>query len=84
MNKQIWGGIIIWGIFVTCFGLGALNPASVSANSFTFPAADQELIFLLTGGVVTCLIGFIGLIGFMGWIPGFNQRSGAVVHCFRA
>ncbi|MDB5764784.1 MAG: hypothetical protein JWQ21_3779 [Herminiimonas sp.] len=82
MNKHIWGGIIIWGIFVTCFGVGAMNPASIAANYFTYAAPDQEMIFLLAGGMVTCLIGLIGLIGFTGWIPVSNQQSGAAAHYF--
>jgi hypothetical protein len=77
MNKYIWGGIIVWGIFVTCFGLGAMNPTSFVAKSFAYAAPDQEVIFLLTGGIVTCLIGLTGLIGFWERIPVFNQRSGA-------
>lgn len=77
MNKQSWGGIIAWGIFVTCIGLGTMSPARVAANSFAYAAPDQEMVFLLAGGMVTCLIGFIGLLGIMGWIPDFNQKSRA-------
>jgi hypothetical protein len=29
----------------------------------------QDLMFLLAGGIVTCLIGVVGLLGFMGWVP---------------
>jgi hypothetical protein len=79
MNKRIWGGIIIWGIFVTCFGFGTMNPASNVANSFAYSAPIQEVIFLLTGGIVTCLVGIVGLICFMGWIPGFSKQSGAAM-----
>lgn len=75
MNKRSWSGIIAWGIFVTCVGLGTMGPARMVANSFTYAAPDQEVIFLLAGGIVTCLIGFIGMGGVMGWIPGFIQES---------
>lgn len=75
MNKSIWGGIIMWGIFVTCFGLGAMNPTSIVANSPTSAAPDQDVIFLLAGGIITCLIGLNGLIGFMGWVPSLSKRG---------
>jgi hypothetical protein len=80
MKKHIWSGIIIWGILVTCFGLGLMNPTSIVSNSSAYAAPDQEMVFLLSGGIVTCLIGLIGLISCMRWIRGCNQQSGAAVH----
>lgn len=65
MNRHIWGGIAICGFLITCFGLGAMNPTTMVANSFFHEGVDQEVIFLLTGGIVICLIGFIGLIRIM-------------------
>lgn len=82
MNKHIWSGITIWGIFVTCFGLGAMNPRSAAAHSFAYAAPDQEVVFLLAGGIVTCVIGVIGLIGIMGWLPNGSRQSGAAVPHF--
>ena len=76
MNKHGWSGIIAWGMFVTLVGLGAMNPTPVVANSLSSAAPDQEMIFLLAGGLVTCLIGLIGLVRFFGWIPGFDQQPG--------
>ena len=80
MNKRSWSGIIGWGIFVTVVGLGAMNAAPAAANSFSYAAADQEMIFLLAGGAVTLLIGLVGLIRLIGWIPGFNQQSCVAAH----
>jgi hypothetical protein len=79
MNKYGWGGIVIWGIFVTCFGLGTMNPTSAVMNSAAGQVPDQEVIFLLSGGIVTCLIGIFGLIGCMGLGSSFNRSTGAVV-----
>ena len=70
MNKHMWGGIVVWGIFVTFFGLGAMNSVHAAAP-------DQEVIFLLAGGIVTCLIGSIGLIGLMARIPAFDRQPAA-------
>lgn len=85
MNKQIWVGIIIffWGIGVTGFGLGMMNPVGDEADFFRFTAPDQEVIFLLAGGIVTCLIGLVGLVRCIGWIPEIDRQSGAPARHFR-
>jgi hypothetical protein len=70
MNRFAWIGIIIWGIFITCFGLSSAAPGvdvSVEAHA-------QDVIFLIAGGLVSCLIGCVGLIGMMGWVPGLNLQ----------
>jgi hypothetical protein len=71
MNRLAWIGIIVWGILVTGFGLASAGPA---------PGADPELqphdvIFLVAGGLVTCLLGVTGLMGFMGWVPGLRKEQ---------
>jgi len=37
------------------------------------------MIFLLAGGLVMCLIGLVGLIGFTGWLPRAERQPGAVL-----
>jgi hypothetical protein len=74
MNKNIWGGIFIWGIFVLSFGLSAIIATGIVADSSTTSVLDQEVIFLLAGGIVTCLIGFIGYIVCNGWLPGSTSN----------
>jgi len=72
MNSLAWIGIILWGIIVTGFGLmGAEAPAGGG------DMAAQDVIFLVAGGILTCLIGFTGLMGFMGWIPGLQRGAKA-------
>jgi hypothetical protein len=72
MNRLTWIGIIVWGVFVTGFGLIGVVPGAASHG-----VEPQDVMFLLTGGIVTCLIGVVGLLGFMGWIPGLRieQKS---------
>jgi len=72
MNSLAWIGIILWGIIVTGFGLLSAEPPAGSAD-----VAAQDVIFLVAGGLLTCLIGCTGLMGFMGWIPGLQQRGKA-------
>jgi hypothetical protein len=71
MSKLAWSGIIIWGLLVAGFGLAAAGPA---------PGADPDLqphdvLFLVTGGVVICLLGVAGLTGLMGWVPGLRKEQ---------
>lgn len=60
MHKMYWIGIILWGLFVTGCGL-----TSAGAGE---PQQPQDVMFLLAGGLLTCLVGLVGLCGFMGWI----------------
>jgi hypothetical protein len=74
MNSLAWIGIIFWGLLLTGFGMASVTPAPHP------PAGDmaaQDVIFLIAGGLLTCLIGVTGLMGFMGWIPGLH---GARLH----
>jgi hypothetical protein len=73
MYKYIWGGVITWGIFITFFGLGAMNPVRAAAP-------DQEVLFLLAAGLVTCFIGLVGLVAAMSRIPAFTGSSSRVAY----
>ena len=67
MNSLAWIGMIVWGIVVTAFGLASAGPGS--------ELQAQDLIFLIAGGLVTCLIGAVGLLGYMGWIPALRGEK---------
>jgi hypothetical protein len=71
MNSLAWIGIIVWGILITVFGLCAVGPASAEPTA----VEAQDVVFLLTGGLVTCLIGTVGLLGFMGWMPFLRKEQ---------
>ncbi|MFL6673037.1 MAG: hypothetical protein ACJ8LG_07080 [Massilia sp.] len=71
MNSLAWIGIILWGILITGFGL-----ASAGAPAGGDPDLQpHDVVFLITGGFVTCLIGVTGLMGFIGWIPGLRKEQ---------
>jgi hypothetical protein len=71
MNSLAWIGIIIWGILLTSFGLAtAGTPAGVEPDM-----QPHDVVFLVTGGLVTCMIGVVGLTGFIGWIPGLRKQQ---------
>jgi hypothetical protein len=71
MNSLAWIGIIIWGILLTGFGLASAGtPTGVEPDM-----QAHDVVFLVTGGLITCLIGVVGLTGFMGWIPGLRKEQ---------
>jgi len=72
MNTVAWIGIILWGLLLTGFGLASAGPVPQTA---TADLAAQDVFFLITGGLLTCLIGFLGLMGFMGWMPGLHKEQ---------
>ena len=70
MNKMTWIGTIVWGLFVTGFGL-----TGVGAGPHGSDVQPQDVMFLIAVGLVTCLIGVVGRVGFMGWIPGMRAEQ---------
>lgn len=70
MNSFAWIGIILWGVLLTGLGLVYAGPAPQVGMP---DMAAQDVIFLISGGMLTCLIGCTGLMGFMGWIPGLRK-----------
>jgi hypothetical protein len=72
MNSVAWIGIILWGVLLTAFGLVSTGPVPQAAPG---DMAAQDVFFLITGGLLTCLIGVLGLMGFMGWIPGLHKEQ---------
>ena len=66
MNSIAWIAVIVWGIFVTGCGLGTTGMAD---------AQPQDVAFLITGGLVTLLVGTVGLLGVIGWIPGLRTEQ---------
>ena len=69
MNKLAWIGTIAWGAFIAAFGL-----IGMGADAGGSEIEPQNVMFLIASGTVTCLIGVIGLIGFMGWVPGLRTE----------
>jgi len=76
MNSLAWIGIIFWGLLLTGFGLANAAPLPQAG---TGEVAAHDVIFLVAGGLLTCLIGVTGLMGFLGWLPGMRtERKNAI------
>ncbi|MDB5933353.1 MAG: hypothetical protein JWQ01_697 [Massilia sp.] len=68
MNKMTWIGTIVWGAFIACFVLTGVGAGGSEIQ-------PQDVMFLIAGGMVSCLIGVVGLIGYMGWVPGLRTEQ---------
>jgi hypothetical protein len=75
MNSMAWIGIILWGVLLTGFGLLSAGPGPEAAGA---ELAAHDVFFLIIGGMLTCLIGFAGLIGFMAWMPGLRKEQKSI------
>ena len=62
MNNLTWIGIIVWGLLIAAFGLFSAGPAPMDGSD----VQAQDVIFLISGGLVTSIIGGAGLFGLMG------------------
>lgn len=72
MNRMVWIGILAWGIIVTLFGFSAAGPVA-AGSSATMQA--QDVVFLIAGGLVACLIALVGLAGVLGWLPDLQNEQ---------
>jgi len=72
MNSLAWIGIIAWGLIITVFGMSTVGPVA-AGSSIAMQA--QDVVFLIAAGLVTSLIGVVGLVGFMGWVPGLRTAN---------
>ena len=68
MNHLRWSAVIAWGVLLTVLGVSASPSPELAASSDA-----SSVVFLIAGGLVTSLVGAIGLMGFMGWIPGLRS-----------
>jgi hypothetical protein len=72
MNSIAWIGIILWGVLLTGFGLFSAGPVPQAG---TADIAAHDVFFLISGGLLTCIIGLAGLMGFMGSISGLRKEQ---------
>lgn len=73
-SKKIWLSFIGGGLLATALGFGALD---LSPSPGTAPAFG--IMLLLTGGLLSCMAGAVGLAGLLAWIPGMAQEENRTV-----
>ena len=67
-SNRIWLGFIGGGLLATALGFCALDLAP-EAGSPVF-----GVMLLLTGGMVSCLAGAVGMAGMLAWVPGMADE----------
>ncbi len=72
MKISVWAGLMGAGLLATVLGFGALHPAVAGAAHAKATLAEVAQLLLLTGGMLSALLGAIGMAGLMSWIPGLN------------
>ncbi|APA69432.1 hypothetical protein [Janthinobacterium sp. 1_2014MBL_MicDiv] len=68
-GNRIWLGFIGGGMLATALGFCALDLAPASASAPVF-----GVMLLLTGGLLSCLAGAVGMAGMLAWIPGMASE----------
>ncbi len=73
MNTVTWFGIIVWGLIITGFGLASAGTPAIEPD-----LQAHDVVFLVTGGLLTMMIGITGMLGVMGWIPGLRKDQKSI------
>jgi len=71
LNNLTWIGIVVWGVLIAGFGLISAAPVPVDATV----VQAHDALFLMSGGLVTSMIGTAGLFGWMGQRQGVVKRT---------
>jgi hypothetical protein len=72
MSNMTWMGIVVWGLLIAGFGLLSASPLpATGAND----VQAQDVLFLMSGGLMTSMIGAAGLFGFLGQVAGVVKRT---------
>lgn len=61
MNKSISVALLIIGVILLVFGFNAYHSASSDVSRFFTGAPTDKALWLLIGGVVAGVVGFLGL-----------------------
>ncbi len=62
MNKAISLELLAGGILLLIFGVSAMNSASSEISRFFTGAPIDKAIWMLAGGIVTTVVGLVGLL----------------------
>lgn len=73
-SNKIWLCFIGGGMLATMLGFCALDLAPGGSAAPVF-----GVMLLLTGGMLSCLAGAVGMAGMLAWIPGMTDAEHANV-----
>jgi hypothetical protein len=72
MNNLTWIGIVVWGLLMAGFGLLSASPVPAVAST---AVQAHDALFLISGGLMTSMIGMAGLAGLMGQRASVVKRT---------
>ena len=61
MNKGMSVALLVIGVILLVFGFNAYHSASSDVSRFFTGAPTNKALWLLIGGVITSVVGFLGL-----------------------
>lgn len=73
-SNKIWLSFIGGGMLATILGFSALDLAPGGSAAPVF-----GVMLLLTGGMLSCLAGAVGMAGMLAWLPGMGETEHANV-----
>ena len=73
-SNKIWLSFIGGGMLATILGFCALDLAPGGGAAPVF-----GVMLLLTGGMLSCLAGAVGMAGMLAWLPGMAEAEHANV-----
>jgi hypothetical protein len=62
-HRLAWLVVLAWGLLIAALGMHAIDPAPLSPAELDIDSPARPAIYLLAAGIVTCMVGLIGLIG---------------------
>lgn len=71
-SRKIWLSFIGGGMLATILGFCALDLAPGNSG-----APVYGVMLLLTGGLLSCLAGAVGMAGMLAWLPGMSELEQA-------
>ncbi|WP_332877608.1 hypothetical protein [Massilia sp. S19_KUP03_FR1] len=72
MNNLTWSGVVIGGLLIAGFGFLSVSHLPVDgANA----VQAQDVLFLMSGGLMTSLLGAAGLLGLTGQRASVAKRT---------
>jgi hypothetical protein len=74
-HRLAWLAVIAWGLLIAALGMHAIDPAPLSPLELDIDSPARPAIYLLAAGIVTCMV---GLIGVLGWSRPPNDDADAV------
>jgi len=61
MNKAISIALLVAGVVLIVFGINSNNSVSSGASRFFTGSPTDKTLWLLIGGIVAAIVGFVGL-----------------------